>query len=174
MGSGDPTLDPVIPLIWAQVELHYALIACSVFCMRPFMTAVSTNYGTAGDSTLESSSREASKYYNKSSASKSGGSRARGARLIGNETVTSGFGGLLSTVSASRSSGVKGMGTQAGSVPSRGTDEIELVDQRSMGSDGSAKMIIRKDVQYTVEYDGLESPGASSHNEPGYWDRHRN
>lgn len=173
MGSGDPTLDPVNPLIWAQVELHYGLIACSVFCMRPFMTAVSTNYGTAGDSTLESSSREASKYYNKSSASKSGGSRARGARFIGNETVTSGFGGLLSTVSAS-GGGVKGMGTQARGVPSRGTDEIELVDQKSTGSDGSAKMIIRKDVQYTVEYDGLESPGANSHNEPGFWGQHPN
>ncbi|CAG7927072.1 unnamed protein product [Penicillium olsonii] len=53
--SDDSTLASVEPTVWMQVELHYALVACSVFCIRPFMAAVSTNYGTAGDSTLESS-----------------------------------------------------------------------------------------------------------------------
>ncbi|CAG8910219.1 unnamed protein product [Penicillium egyptiacum] len=57
LNSKDTTLAAVKPTIWMQVELHYALVACSVFCLRPFMAAVSTNYGTAGDSTLESSSR---------------------------------------------------------------------------------------------------------------------
>ncbi|KAE8348934.1 hypothetical protein BDV28DRAFT_152353 [Aspergillus coremiiformis] len=52
----DPTLAAVEPIIWSQVELYYALIACSVFCFRPFMAAVSTNYGTAGDMNLESGS----------------------------------------------------------------------------------------------------------------------
>ncbi|RAL04060.1 uncharacterized protein BO80DRAFT_462205 [Aspergillus ibericus CBS 121593] len=37
--SPDPTLSVVIPIIWAQVELNYALVACSVFCLRPFMAA---------------------------------------------------------------------------------------------------------------------------------------
>ncbi|KAJ5772911.1 hypothetical protein N7457_007807 [Penicillium paradoxum] len=55
LNSKDTTLAAVEPTVWMQVELHYALIACSVFCLRPFMAAVSTNYGTAGDSTLESS-----------------------------------------------------------------------------------------------------------------------
>ncbi|KAJ5686093.1 hypothetical protein N7536_008712 [Penicillium majusculum] len=55
LNSKDTTLAAVEPTVWMQVELHYALVACSVFCLRPFMAAVSTNYGTAGDSTLESS-----------------------------------------------------------------------------------------------------------------------
>ncbi|CAI7619773.1 unnamed protein product [Penicillium glandicola] len=55
LNSNDTTLAAVEPTVWMQVELHYALVACSVFCLRPFMAAVSTNYGTAGDSTLESS-----------------------------------------------------------------------------------------------------------------------
>ncbi|CDM35486.1 hypothetical protein DTO013E5_8034 [Penicillium roqueforti] len=53
--SKDTTLAAVNPTVWMQVELQYALVACSVFCLRPFMAAVSTNYGTAGDSTLEGS-----------------------------------------------------------------------------------------------------------------------
>ncbi|KGO47675.1 hypothetical protein PEX2_097600 [Penicillium expansum] len=55
LNSTDTTLAAVEPTVWMQVELHYALVACSVFCLRPFMAAVSTNYGTAGDSTLEGS-----------------------------------------------------------------------------------------------------------------------
>ncbi|CAG8038448.1 unnamed protein product [Penicillium nalgiovense] len=55
LNNKDTTLAAVKPTIWMQVELHYALVACSVFCLRPFMAAVSTNYGTAGDSTLENS-----------------------------------------------------------------------------------------------------------------------
>jgi hypothetical protein len=47
----DPDPDPVFELSFVP----FALVACSVFCLRPFMAAVSTNYGTAGDSTLENS-----------------------------------------------------------------------------------------------------------------------
>ncbi|KAJ5669388.1 hypothetical protein N7462_010458 [Penicillium macrosclerotiorum] len=55
LNDADVTLAAVEPTLWLQVEVHYALVACSVFCLRPFMAAVSTNYGTAGDSSLESS-----------------------------------------------------------------------------------------------------------------------
>ncbi|KAJ5168966.1 uncharacterized protein N7482_004560 [Penicillium canariense] len=55
LNDPDVTLAAAEPTLWLQVEVHYALVACSVFCLRPFMAAVSTNYGTAGDSNLESS-----------------------------------------------------------------------------------------------------------------------
>ncbi|KAJ5645400.1 hypothetical protein N7507_011411 [Penicillium longicatenatum] len=55
LADNDVTLAAVEPTLWLQVEVHYALVACSVFCLRPFMAAVSTNYGTAGDSSLENS-----------------------------------------------------------------------------------------------------------------------
>ncbi|KAH2929097.1 hypothetical protein KXW15_000304 [Aspergillus fumigatus] len=78
----DPTLSVVTSKIWSQVELNYALIACSVFCLRPFMAAVSTNYGTAGDSNLKSSLGSSSRTpKNNSSGS---GSKSR-VGLLGNE-----------------------------------------------------------------------------------------
>ncbi|KAL5343675.1 hypothetical protein BJX70DRAFT_393734 [Aspergillus crustosus] len=172
IGSRDPTLDAVPSLIWAQVELNYALVACSVFCLRPFMAAVSTNYGTAGDSTLESSSREVSKH--KSAGSKSGGSGNRGTLLIGDETMA--FGVLQRP---DLEGGVNGNGVQARTLERKvrspaGEQDIELVEQgrvASVESHESRKMIIRKDVQYTIEYDGVQSP-AGAHNESEYWDRY--
>ncbi|KAL3475628.1 hypothetical protein BJX99DRAFT_259234 [Aspergillus californicus] len=174
-GSQDPTLDAVQGMIWSQVELHYALVACSVFCLRPFMAAVSTNYGTAGDSTLESS-RDASKQKSGGSNTVSGSGSGNRASLplIGNQTVA--FGTVQQTGSDSVP-GLKRARTQEARVmgpPGMGED-IELVEQLrggSIGSDRSAKMIIRKDVQYTVEYGGARSPSAVGvHNEVEYWDR---
>ncbi|KAJ5155230.1 hypothetical protein N7492_008033 [Penicillium capsulatum] len=55
LSDRDVTLAAIKPTLWLQIEVHYTLVACSVFCLRPFMAAVSTNYGTAGDSNLESS-----------------------------------------------------------------------------------------------------------------------
>ena len=43
----------VNPVLWMLVEANYALIACSVFCLRPFMAAVHTNCGVASGSNLE-------------------------------------------------------------------------------------------------------------------------
>ncbi|KAL2870821.1 uncharacterized protein BJX67DRAFT_378144 [Aspergillus lucknowensis] len=152
IGSPDPPLDAVPSIIWAQVELNYALVACSVFCLRPFMAAVSTNYGTAGDSTLESS-RDASK--RKSSGSKSNsGSRSLN-RGTASQAVALGF-------SRTNFGATKGVKAQDARVRAHlAGEEIELVDQgrggRNAGCEGSAKMVIRKDVQYTVEYDGGES-----------------
>ncbi|KAL4943690.1 hypothetical protein BDV06DRAFT_234386 [Aspergillus oleicola] len=190
IGSSDPTLRAVPSLIWGQVELNYALVSCSVFCLRPFMAAVSTNYGTAGDSTLESSSRD------KSGAS---GSGERGTLVFGSGGLRGGIGspvrmqsgnliGSGSGIGGSGCANVIGVGTQevGRSVTVTGpgpegaggwadeADDIELLDQdRSRG----CKMRIRKDVQYTIEFNGVDdSPGASAvtglHNESEYWDRY--
>ncbi|KAL4817238.1 hypothetical protein BDW67DRAFT_190437 [Aspergillus spinulosporus] len=166
--SADPTLDAVPSLIWGQVELNYALVACSVFCMRPFIAAVSTNYGRGGDSTLESS-RDNSSGLNSKSAGNSGGSKG-GTETIGSETTALGNSGRRAGTAAAKVGRGNGM-TGGGSA---GTDEIELVDwaQGRRWSEGSGRMIIRKDVQYTVEFDGVEASGKSSHHESEYWDRY--
>ncbi|KAL4759207.1 uncharacterized protein BDW70DRAFT_85314 [Aspergillus foveolatus] len=166
--SPDPTLDAVPSLIWGQVELNYALVACSVFCMRPFIAAVSTNYGRGGDSTLESS-RDISSGLNSKSAGGSGGVSKGGTETIGNETTTLGNSDRRAAVAGAkveRGNGMAGRG-------SAGTDEIELVDwaQGRRWSEGSGRMIIRKDVQYTVEFDGVESSSNSLHHKSEYWDR---
>ncbi|KAJ5090227.1 hypothetical protein N7532_008911 [Penicillium argentinense] len=75
LNNPDVTLSAIEPTLWLQVEVHYALVACSVFCLRPFMAAVSTNYGTAGDSTLESS---ASRSRGTKGSSKSGSNSGSG------------------------------------------------------------------------------------------------
>ncbi|KAJ5710386.1 hypothetical protein N7488_004542 [Penicillium malachiteum] len=77
--DNDITFAAVRPTMWLQAEMHYSLVACSVFCLRPFMAAVSTNYGTAGDSNLESTasasrSRETKGSSNSISNSKVAGS----------------------------------------------------------------------------------------------------
>ncbi|KAL3429170.1 hypothetical protein BDV09DRAFT_203264 [Aspergillus tetrazonus] len=167
--SPDPTLDAVPSLIWGQVELNYALVACSVFCMRPFIAAVSTNYGRGGDSTLESS-RDKSSGLNSKSAGGSGGGSKGGTETIGNETTMLG--------NSDRRAGTAGAKVERGNGMigrgSAGTDEIELVDwaQGRRWSEGSGRMIIRKDVQYTVEFDGVESSSKSLHHESEYWDRY--
>ncbi|KAJ5744350.1 hypothetical protein N7533_009220 [Penicillium manginii] len=52
----NPTLTAISHTVFTQLQLNYSLIACTAFCLRPFMSALTTNYGTAGDSNLGSSS----------------------------------------------------------------------------------------------------------------------
>lgn len=54
--SFNPTLDIIDFYVWAQLDMNYSLIVCTSFCIVPFMRAISTDYGTAGEVTLGSSS----------------------------------------------------------------------------------------------------------------------
>ncbi|KAF9890909.1 hypothetical protein FE257_005485 [Aspergillus nanangensis] len=183
----NPTLSAVGPIIWSQVELNYALITCSVFCLRPFMAAVSTNYGTAGDSTLESSSTSRTPK-TKSGSGSGSGTRARAAGVAQEEKWGSnvrrmerGFLKLHSRLRSEDTGGGGGGGRRSsGPEPVMGKDDdeaIELAERRrgtgpqSSGSDGSRKMIIRKDVQYSVEYK-KKKPDGEVHSETEYWDRY--
>ncbi|KAL4979094.1 hypothetical protein BDW66DRAFT_157632 [Aspergillus desertorum] len=175
--STDPTLHAVPSLVWGQVELNYALVACSVFCMRPFMAAVSTNYGRGGDSTLESSRDKSSGLNSKSTRRSNGGPEPIGDEAVALEVLdrAGNAGGKRDIGRRNISMGMKATrGNEMIRWGSAGTGEIELVDRAQGGrwSDRSARMIIRKDVQYTVEYDGVESPLKSLHHESEYWDRY--
>ncbi|EEQ33504.1 conserved hypothetical protein [Microsporum canis CBS 113480] len=48
------TLDLIDSSVWTQINLNYNVIACTIFALKPFTAAVSTNYGTAGDQSLQS------------------------------------------------------------------------------------------------------------------------
>ncbi|PYH34491.1 uncharacterized protein BO87DRAFT_48689 [Aspergillus neoniger CBS 115656] len=136
--SPDPTLAVVTPIIWAQVELNYALVACSIFCLRPFMAAVSTNYGTAGDSNLESTSGVSRSWKVDSSKAGSGRQTCLNPEERRSWRVSRRLDG----------------GHQPGPVAEPDIELVEMDGQRSVGSDGgSARMMIRKDVEYTIEYD---------------------
>ncbi|GBF62002.1 hypothetical protein TMEN_4526 [Trichophyton mentagrophytes] len=49
------TLDLIDSSVWTQISLNYNVIACTIFALKPFTAAVSTNYGTAGDQSLQNS-----------------------------------------------------------------------------------------------------------------------
>ncbi|PWY87736.1 hypothetical protein BO70DRAFT_427637 [Aspergillus heteromorphus CBS 117.55] len=137
----DPTLAVVGPIIWAQVELNYALVACSVFCLRPFMAAVSTNYGTAGDSNLEGS----------------GG--ARSLKIRGGLSSKEGSGGRSLAGAGARDGRREGRNGVAGRSIELELDLVERGGRDSVGSEGGSakKMVIRKDVEYSIEYNGESS-----------------
>ena len=42
--STDYTFDVVLALVYAQVEMHYSLIAATIPCARPFLKALNTGY----------------------------------------------------------------------------------------------------------------------------------
>ncbi|KAB8247291.1 hypothetical protein BDV35DRAFT_392070 [Aspergillus flavus] len=148
VSSADPTLAVVEPILWSQVELNYALVACSVFCLRPFMAAVSTNYGTAGDTNLESGSTSRTPK-DHSSSSKSG--------TRGLPSVVDGRERWRMSRSGTWSKTHERLGSDESGAPKAGPmdSSIELVERD--GSDAAecsgGRMFIRKDVQYTIEFD---------------------
>ncbi|KAJ5319277.1 uncharacterized protein N7506_011981, partial [Penicillium brevicompactum] len=218
--SDDTTLASVEPTVWMQVELHYALVACSVFCIRPFMAAVSTNYGTAGDSTLESSASRTNTKEGSKSGSGSGSSRDPASRSRSRSRAhRKGAGTVTRPPTRKSGSGIKkfanfSLGNDAGehahvvlskshredadtecegrspvcrSMFQLGTrksfpnlekgkhgssssvfpdsDLIELVTRPSThhagsseGSTGDERMVIRKEVRYSIQYED-ENPG---------------
>ncbi|KAF4260989.1 hypothetical protein LV164_000063 [Aspergillus fumigatus] len=172
----DPTLSVVTSKIWSQVELNYALIACSVFCLRPFMAAVSTNYGTAGDSNLKSSLGSSSRTPKDNSSGS--GSKSR-VGLLGNEERGTWRSRLWKCRAAKngrptdleRCLARGGLATEDSTVAPL-SPPIELAERKglnSAGSDGTTKMIIRKDVQYSVEYK-RKRPDSGVNPDARYWD----
>lgn len=130
--SSDPTLDGVMASVCTQIEMSYAIIAATIPCLRPFMTALSTNYGAAPKA--------------KSSPSAAGTARS------GND---------FSLASLSKASRLgpeeKGKPTLA---PTTRWDQSEhhvsvmSGDQHSMESHESKQMIISKNTEWAVEYEG--------------------
>jgi hypothetical protein len=137
----DMTLASVEPTVWMQVELHYALVACSVFCLRPFMAAVSTNYGTAGDSTLESSASRSRKEDSKSGSGSGSNENSR----------------TISRMAGSRSHSRvqrKRAGT-APMVPASGSGEVKNSNQ-SRGDVLSGKNILDGDAEGDINNTTLD------------------
>ncbi|CAG7937323.1 unnamed protein product [Penicillium nalgiovense] len=152
--EGNPTFTAISHTVFTQLHLNYALIACTVFCLRPFMNALTTHYGTAGDSNLGSSS----------------GGYAYGSRIRGDtDPYVSGRSrdyemGTVKGRPGHRASGIfnkrpdVGDGTENGTVVCEAAGPSHSGEGRSdrdggstrSGSDGSTRMIIRKDVEYSV------------------------
>jgi hypothetical protein len=152
----NPTLTAISHTVFTQLHLNYALIACTAFCLRPFMNALTTYYGTAGNSNLGSSSSSYGYGY---------GSGRRG----DTDPYTSGRSrdyemGRVKGRPGRRASGLfrerpdVGDGTENGMVVCEAAGPVHSGEGRSegeggstrSGSDGSTRMIIRKEVEYSV------------------------
>jgi hypothetical protein len=128
--SSDPTLDGVLASVCTQIELSYAIIAATTPCLRPFMTALSTNYGAP--------------------AQTKGSPSAAGTKQSGND---------FSLASLSKMSRL-GHEEKGKSAPTTRWDQSEhhasvmSGAKHSMESHESKQMIISKNTEWAVEYEG--------------------
>lgn len=153
------------PVIWAQIEMHYANFAATIPCLRPFMSAVSTNYGATRND--EPRTGFGSKAYGSS-----GGRDRKGASYILSSMASSGRKeknySNLDTPSMFRMA--KRNTSRMNSEFSKNDTNNETTishggkhDAASIGSNDSRKMIIKKKidihVQHSDEITQDEKPG---------------
>lgn len=136
--SNNPTLLGVFAIIWTQVELNYSITMATVPCLKPFMSALSTNYG------------DLSRVENIGSQYGSGK----------DSNVSYGLGSLANAASR-RKSTIAGMKLSDSQFRKDGVYNVTKVthssqpagDGVSIESNESTKMIIKKEVNWTVERD---------------------
>lgn len=144
------------------------------------MAAASTNYGTAGDSNLESSSDGQSRSHG----------TGRGHTIcgrIGQEEQEGGGGDDSGNRSGGKEGSRKEVPVLDGSVVSGVANEggimrwlskvgksasVEGIEMDQGEQQGEGKMVIRKDVQYSVEFKKNSRLEDGAPNEMEYWDRY--
>jgi hypothetical protein len=128
----------VLASVCTQIQISYAIVAATIPCLKPFMNALSTNYGAPAQ-TKASPSGSKSQYQNEYSLS----SLSKGSRL-----------GRLERLKVS-----------APTTPwDRANHQVSVVpgDQHSMESHESKKMIISKKNEWHVDYEGVDGPSQRS------------
>jgi hypothetical protein len=134
LASANPSLDGVMATVCAEIELCYAVVATTIPCLRPFMFALSTNYGGPTTTPKTSPGNTAKKGYN------------------------------ISMAPLSTSSKVGTGNTEEGDDPAPATRwdgagynvNVATGDHESMTSNDSRRMIISKNTEWTIDY---ETPG---------------
>jgi hypothetical protein len=137
LASSDETLDGAFAAICTQIDMNYAIISATIPCLRPFITATNTQHSIPAKS--QGSSR-----YATGTAKDAPGTNFPLASLSSRLKAPSNMGQEAST-STKKMSGWDGF-AHTSSVISPG-------DQHSIGSQGSKQMIIRKDVEWAVNYE---------------------
>jgi hypothetical protein len=164
LNSSNFTLDITYEAVCKQVEITYAIIAATLPCLRPFIVATATNYGAPaeGHKTKEGS------YFKTYTRSGSSNKSSRGDRNQNHpgfnltnltQKLSS---GLYSENNASSTANGDNSGPIHG-IDSYGMHTATVVashtprDTRSIESSESKQMIIRKDDEYTVEYESRQA-----------------
>lgn len=160
--STNPTLDGALTAIFTQVEIFYGLMAATVPCLRPFLAGFSTNYGAMNQTTVIGGSQIGLQGQDTSAAPK------------GNSFIMS---PVTSKERPSRLSMLKGKISQAArrdtgtSIsnetfrPDQTGTETQVrggYDSRSIGSEASTKMIIKKQMHFHVDSENENSRDRSA------------
>lgn len=158
ISSLNPSLDLVGPVIWAQIELHYSNIAATVPCLKPFMAAVSTNYGATEPAAM---SQGGSRGYGSSGAKRKGSNYMLSSiNKDRNSSNIDSKGGIFRV--GKRGAYKMNSETFGASQSTNGHVIVQQgkakQDSNSIGSNDSRKMIIKKEVNIRVERDGGSQP----------------
>jgi hypothetical protein len=167
LNSSNFTLDITYEAVCKQVEISYAIIAATLPCLRPFMVATATNYGapaeghrtktgTYGKAYVRSGSSNKSSRHNRNQTptgfSLTSLTRKLGSGLHSEKNTVS------STVNGDNSAHIRGMDSHGKHTATVVASHMPR-DTRSIESSESKQMIIRRDVEYAVEYDSRPADG---------------
>jgi hypothetical protein len=148
--SLNPTLHGVSAVIWTEIQLQYSIVACVSHCLKPFMSAVSTQYGSAviNIEIYDTVNGPGTKGYGVGSQRSNNnsyalGSKKRGVQSSALESVTRGE-DEGKTVSLFRPDTSFNRTIISHEPRTR-------CDTDSKGSNESTRMIIRKEREYTVQ-----------------------
>lgn len=147
--SPDPTLKGSIASVCTQIQLSYAIIASTTPCLRPFMSALNTHYGAPAEYKSPSGTKKSANSYVLSSLSKkSQKSQNRGSRAQQNAAQTT----LPNGTPNNRWDGMKHQ------------TSVVAGDNISLESHSSIQMIIQKNTEWDVEFEGASR--VSTHPSP--------
>jgi hypothetical protein len=130
LASSNPSLDGVMATVCAEIELCYAVVATTIPCLRPFMFALSTNYGGPTH-----------------------------AKTSPGNTTKKGYTISLAPLSTSSKLGNRNAKETDEPGPATRWDGAEYNvnvatgDHESMTSNDSRRMIISKNTEWTIDYE---------------------
>lgn len=145
--SVDPTLDGTWQAICTQIEINYGIIAATIPCLRPFMVATATHYGAPASAkrspnATSQTPRGTEPGFSLGSIPNGLRSATRG-RFNRSDEKSKDIPPTIHEVDGTN-------GNQVGRNPSGD-------DHHSLESHDSKKMIIRKDVEWSVEFESSKS-----------------
>ena len=167
LNSSDFTLHITYEAVCKQVEISYAIIAATLPCLRPFMVATATNYGAPAEGHKTKTGSYGKSYGRSGSSNKStrrnqnqgstGFSLTNLTRKLGSG-LHSEKSNTFPTVNGDNSAPICGMDPHGNHTATVVASHMPR-DTRSIESSESKQMIIRKDVEYAVEYDSRPADG---------------
>ena len=158
LNSSNFTLDITYEVVCKQIEIAYAIIAATLPCLRPFMVATATNYGAPAEGHKTKTGSYGKAYGRSKSSSQGDRNQSHTGVSLTNLTRKLGSGlhseknGTSFTANGDSSGPTYGMDS-SGKYTATVVASRAARDTRSIESSESKQMIIRKDVEYAVEYD---------------------